>query len=823
MEDLSHIYEKLGAFYLGREYDLANREMGDNLLLYDSKDLVTHACVVGMTGSGKTGLGVSMIEEAAIDGIPCLVVDPKGDLTNLLLNFPELAPADFKPWVHAEDATREGKSIDDVAADKAALWKKGLGDWHQSPDRIQRLANAVDFNIYTPGSDAGIPVSILSSFAPPPPEVREDGDLYRDRISTTATSLLTLLGIDADPIQSREHILITTILDHCWEKNQTVDLGNLIQMVQTPPVAKVGVMDLESFYPSKDRFGLAMAMNNLLASPSFESWMTGEPMDVDRLLYTPEGKPKVSIFSIAHLSDPERMFFMSLLLNQTLSWMRTRPGTTSLRAMLYIDEIFGYMPPVANPPTKKPLLTLLKQARAYGLGLVLATQNPVDLDYKGLSNTGTWFLGRLQTEQDKERVLDGLQGASNEAGSGFDREEISDILSGVGKRVFLMHNVHDAAPVTFHTRWAMSYLAGPMTRTQIKTLMKDKKGGLAAQPQFATAAPAMAAEITEMPPEPAAAPPPQRPVLPADVSQVFMPMTVAYNKPDLTYEPRLIALGKVHFVDTRKGLAADEDLAMLADLDVGALGIDWDDCLPIDINPDFLEKEPPFPGSFADVPPDASKGKSYTAWKKSLADHIYRSRRYVLLKCAELKVVSEPGESERDFRIRISDEAREKRDEMVEKLRKKYASKLNTVEERIRKAELRVDREAQEAKSAKMQSAISIGASLLGAVLGRKTFGSTNIGRAASAARGVGRSRKQADDVHRAEEDVIAYTERFEELQREIEEEIAEIEQRYDSDSLELEELLLKPRKTDIDIRHMALAWVPFGRDAAGSKVPLFK
>ena len=823
MEDLSHIYEKLGAFYLGREYDLPNREMGDDLLLYDSKDLVTHAVVVGMTGSGKTGLGVSMIEEAAMDGIPCLVVDPKGDLTNLLLKFPGLRPEDFKPWVHAEDANREGKSIDELASAKAELWKNGLADWHQSPDRVQRLANACDFNIYTPGSDAGIPVSILSSFDAPPKEVREDSDLYRDRISTTATSLLTLLGIDADPIQSREHILITTILDHCWEKGQSVDLGTLIQMVQTPPVTKVGVMDLESFYPSKERFGLAMAMNNLLASPSFESWMTGDPMDVDRFLYTPEGKPKISIFSIAHLSDPERMFFMSLLLNQTLSWMRTRPGTTSLRAMLYIDEIFGYMPPVANPPTKKPLLTLLKQARAYGLGLVLATQNPVDLDYKGLSNTGTWFLGRLQTEQDKQRVLDGLEGASNEAGSGFNRDEISGILSGVGKRVFLMHNVHESAPVTFHTRWAMSYLAGPMTRTQIKTLMTPKKNTLAAQPQFATAAPAAVAEITETPQESRPATPPQRPVLPAEVPQVFLPLTVAYGKPDLNYEPRLIALGKVHFVDTRKGLAADEDLALLADLNVGALGIDWDDCIPLRMDPDALEKEPPAPGHFADVPAEASQGKSYTAWRKSLADHIYRSRRYALLKCAALKVVSEPGESERDFRIRISDEAREKRDEQVAKLRKKYASRLDTMEERIRKAELRVEKEMQEAQSAKMQSAISIGASLLGAVLGRKVLGSTNVRRAASAARGVGRSQKQADDVQRAEEDVIAYTEKLEEMQRDIELEIAEIEQRFDSDALELDELLLKPRKTDIDIRHMALAWVPFGRDAAGGKIALFR
>lgn len=830
MEDLSHIYEKLGKFYLGKECDVKTREMGD-LVLYDSKDLVTHAVVVGMTGSGKTGLGVSMIEEAAIDGVPALVVDPKGDLTNLLLQFPDLSPEDFLPWMHAEEAQREGVSLEQLAVSRSEMWRNGLGDWHQSPERIRMMKNKCEFNIYTPGSDAGIPISILSSFAAPPPAVREDRDLMQDRISSTATSLLTLLGIDADPIQSREHILLTTILNHCWHQGQSLDLGTLIQMVQQPPVQKVGVMDLDSFYPSKDRFGLAMAMNNLLASPGFASWMTGEPLDVDSLLYTPEGKPKISVFSIAHLSDSERMFFMSLLLNQTLSWMRSRPGTTSLRAMLYIDEIFGYMPPVANPPTKKPLLTLLKQARAYGLGLVLATQNPVDLDYKGLSNTGTWFLGRLQTEQDKERVLDGLQSASSESGSGFDRSEISDILSGVGKRVFLMHNVHDAHPVTFHTRWVLSYLAGPMTRSQIKDLMAAKKPQVIAQSNYAEAAPVQRtafAEITSDPvpaPPPAAPPapePPSRPVLDPKIPQVFLPIRAAHGG-EVHYEPRLIAVGRVHFVDTRKGLAADEDLAMLVDLDADAFGIEWDEAAHLNMVADDLYRDPPQPGSYADVPSDASNPKSYPSWKKTLADHIYRTRRFILLKCAELKEVSQPGESERDFRIRLTEEAREKRDELVDKLRDKYIKKIETAEERLRKAELRVDRESQQAKSAKMQTMISLGATVLGGLLGRKTISTTSMGRAATTARSYGRASQQAQDVDRAQADVEAYSEKIRELEDELAAEIEEIADRYDVDKLELEDLPLKPRKTDIDIRHIALAWTPFGRDAAGSKVALFQ
>ena len=443
-------YEKMGAFYLGRPYDLEADTPGDGLVLYDSKDLVTHAVCVGMTGSGKTGLGIGLLEEAAIDGIPSLVIDPKGDMGNLLLTFPELGAEQFRPWINEDDARRKNLTPDEHAAAQAELWRKGLASWGQDGERIRRLREAADFAIYTPGSEAGQPISIVSSFAAPPGALIEDGDLYRERIATTTTSLLSLLGVDADPIRSREHILLSTLLDHQWKQGRDADLGGLIQMIQSPPVQRVGVLELDSFYPARERFELAMRLNNLLAAPGFQVWMKGQPLDIGALLYTETGKPRVAVVSIAHLSEAERMFFVSLLLNETVGWMRSRPGTTSLRALVYMDEIFGFMPPVAEPPSKKPLLTLLKQARAYGLGVVLATQNPVDLDYKGLSNTGTWFLGRLQTERDKARVLDGLEGVG---GGGLGRQELERILSGLGKRVFLLHNVHEKGPVIFETRW----------------------------------------------------------------------------------------------------------------------------------------------------------------------------------------------------------------------------------------------------------------------------------------------------------------------------------------------------------------------------------
>ncbi len=467
-----HDFEKLGAFYLGKRYDTDSEKLTEELVLYDSKDLNTHAVIIGMTGSGKTGLGIGILEEAALDHIPVIAIDPKGDMGNLLLTFPKLAADDFQPWVNPRTATDKGQTVEQFAAGQAALWKKGLGEWGQDGKRIAQLRKNVDLNIYTPGSNSGVPVSVLQSFNAPEQALIDDIDLYRERVQSTATGILTLLGIDADPVASREHILISRLLDKAWREGRNLDVAGLIMEIQDPPITKVGVMNLDSFFPAKDRFALAMRLNNLLAAPGFEAWMQGTPLNAKSLLYTEEGKPRISIMSIAHLDDAQRMFFVSMLLNELIAWMRAQQGTSSLRAILYMDEIFGYMPPVANPPSKRLFLTLLKQARAYGLGLVLATQNPVDLDYKGLSNTGTWFIGRLQTERDKARVMEGLEGAS---GGKFNKQAMERTIAGLGKRRFLLHNVHEDEAVVFNTRWVMSYLAGPLTRDHIRTLMSGAK------------------------------------------------------------------------------------------------------------------------------------------------------------------------------------------------------------------------------------------------------------------------------------------------------------------------------------------------------------
>ncbi len=819
MED----FEKLGAFYLGRPYDPEKKVPGEGLLLYDSKDLVTHGVCVGMTGSGKTGLCIALLEEAAIDGIPAIVIDPKGDLSNLLLTFPNLSPAEFLPWVNAEDAEKKGLSVDQFAAQQAHLWRKGLGDWHQDGNRIKRLRESADFRVYTPGSNAGFPVSILNSFSAPPAAILEDNELLNERVSTTVTSLLGLLGIVADPIRSREHILLSHIISKAWVSGADLALEGLIQEIQAPTITRVGVMDLESFFPAKERFELAMVLNNLLAAPSFSSWLEGEALNLQNILYTAEGKPRVAIFSIAHLNDAERMFFVSLLLNQTLGWVRTQSGTTSLRAILYMDEIFGYFPPVANPPSKLPLLTLLKQGRAFGLGVLLATQNPVDLDYKGLANTGTWFIGRLQTERDKARVIEGLEGVANTAGQPFDRQRMEQTLAGLGSRIFLLNNVHDDAPEIFESRWAMSYLRGPLTRNQIKTLMDPAKAVARAttvSATGATATPPMNAPATQ--PVSDASPTPAaafsgRPVLPPETSQYFVSLRTV-KEASLVYHPMVLGSAEVRF--SNKKVEAMESITVLAAISDGPVPIDWDRATKAAIVVEDLERTPPEVGQFSNISGIALKAKSYEGWKKDFTNWIYRTQKIDLLQSPSLGIGSNPGETERDFRVRLQQSAREKRDEAVERLRQKFAPKIATIEERLRKAEHAKERETEQASSQKMQTAISFGATLLSSFLGRKVASIGTLGRATTAVRGVGRSMKESQDVGRAEENIAAINQRLAELNEDFKAQIAELEQTFDPQTEQLETVSLKPTKANIAVDLVTLAWVPYWHDSFGQATP---
>jgi hypothetical protein len=808
MED----YEKLGAFYLGKVYDVQAQKIKDEILLYDSKDLTTHAVCVGMTGSGKTGLCIGLIEEAAIDGIPAILIDPKGDLGNLLLTFPNLQGSDFLPWIDPDEARNKNLSPEAYADKQAALWNKGLGDWGQDGQRIQRLKDAAEMLIYTPGSNAGLPVSILNSFAAPGKEILEDNDLLRERISTTVSSLLGLVGIEADPIQSREHILLSTILDSTWRAGKDLDLATLIQQIQTPPVQKIGVLDLETFYSSKDRFGLVMALNNLLASPGFNAWLEGTPLDIGQILYTPAGKPRIAIFSIAHLSDPERMFFVSLLMNQVLGWMRTQPGTNSLRAIVYMDEIFGYLPPTSNPPSKTPMLTLLKQARAFGVGMVFATQNPVDLDYKALSNMGTWFIGRLQTERDKARLLDGLESAT---GGGFNRSQIEKIISDLGSRVFLLNNTHEDAPEIFQTRWALSYLRGPLTRDQIKTLMepvKDKKNTMPGAPTSTTApASVIGSGGTSS----------QPPALPPGLNQFFSPARgTAPAGSKLVYQPKILGAAKIQYSDSKSKIDTSESIVYITAITDNAIPVLWENAETMDVPATDLEKSPRSEALFSNLPSAASQAKNYTDWEKDFGTWLYGSQRLDLLQSPSLKATSNPGEAERDFRVRLQQLAREERDGKIEVLREKYASKLATLQERKRRAEQAVEKQAEQAKKAKLDTALSVGATLLGAFTGRKMISQSNISKAKSAMRGFSKSADEGQDVKRAQETVEAIDQQITDLNTQFQADTAELENKIDPLTEVLETLSLKPKKTDIQVQLTTLTWVPYWQDEQGNLTP---
>jgi hypothetical protein len=780
-------YEKLGAFYLGREYDLARGSATDALLLYDSKDLTTHAVCVGMTGSGKTGLCIGLLEEAAIDGIPALVIDPKGDLVNLALTFPELDARSFRPWINEDAARQQGISADEFAAREADKWKNGLAAWEQDGARIQRLRDAADVVVYTPGSDAGVSVSVLSSLECPAGDASAElpPELLAERASGVAASVLSLLGVDADPVRSREHILLTTILQTAWLEKRSLDIAGLVHAVQSPPMSRVGVMELESFFPAQERFELAMLVNNLLAAPRFQSFLTGDPINIDRMLYGEKGKPRIAILSVAHLDDAERMFVVSLLLNEMVSWTRTRSGTPSLRAIVYMDEVFGYLPPVEEPPSKKPLLTLLKQARAFGVGVVLATQNPVDLDYKALSNAGTWFIGRLQTERDKKRLADGL--ASAAAGVGGD--ELEKTIGALEPRVFLLHNTHESKPVVFQTRWALSYLAGPLTREQIRRLPRT---GASVASAATASSPRPTGDIRSSATSGVA------PVLPPDLPQRFEGATASS-----ALSPFALGVARVH-VPIPGGSIHTRTIVRLAPLAPESAGPDW--AAAADIAEPATSEAPPAGATFAPLPRAAGQSGTAKKWNDAFADSLYRGATVQLFECKRLRLVSNPGESERDFRIRIAEGSRADRDAKVEQLREQYASKLTTLEDRIRRAGQAVSREKDQASSQRMTAAMSAGATLLSAFLGRKVS-RTALGDATRSVRGIDRAAKQGRDVARAEESLDSLMSRRADLERELAADVAALEARLDPLAEPLSTVTVRPRKSDVEVTSIAVLW----------------
>ncbi len=781
----------------------------------------THGVIVGMTGSGKTGLGVVLIEEVLTAGLPVIAIDPKGDLTNLCLTFPDLAPADFRPWVDEGQAKGEGQTPDEFAASQAALWTKGLAGWGLSGANIGALRGRTDFSIYTPGSQSGIPMNIVGSLQVP--DDLSDAEVVGDEIEGYVSGLLGLVGIDADPLSSREHILLSNLISHSWAEGHALDLMTLVGLIANPPIRKLGVFELDQFFPEPDRMALAMKLNGLLASPSFAAWAAGPPLDIQSMLFTPEGAPRCAIVTTAHLSDEERQFVTSLVLSKLVTWMRRQSGTTDLRAMLYMDEVAGYLPPTANPPTKKPIMLLMKQARAFGVGVVLSTQNPVDVDYKALSNAGTWMIGRLQTDRDKARLLDGMASAAG----GVDVGAVGDTISGLGKREFVLRRAGRDTPEVFTTRWAMSYLRGPLTRDQIESLMEGVHAAVSASPAAPTAdagpAGSSAATASAAAGSPAAAP------SLADDETALMPEVadgtavrfvdvaapwladVGGSSAGKRLEAAAVARVSLRYDEAKADLVHDDEYeAVLFPLEEH---LDIARLVQVDYDDRDLRANPP-DGAVYLLP--AAKIDTKTFWiqvERELKEHLVRNLAIELPANAALKLYGRPGESAEDFEVRCLKFADDKADAEIAALRDKYETKAKRLRDQLAATEDRVDVLEEQATSKRNSELLSTAGSVLGGLLGGKKRkggllgGLLRDGSSAASRRGSTSASKARVDA--AENKVARLTADLEELEAEVENDVTEIDATWMATAKEITTLSVGLEKTDVKVTQLVLAWVP--------------
>ena len=811
-----------GNFYLGKIVNPQTNEKTDTPLLYDPDDLTTHAVVLGMTGSGKTGLCLDLLEEAALHNVPALLIDPKGDITNAILHFPDLAPADFAPWINAAVAEREGKTVEQAAQETADLWRNGLAGWEIGPERIQALKNSVQFSVYTPGSDAGLSLSILASLKLPPIPWSGNEEILREQISGTVTAVLGLAGLtDIDPVRSREHILLANIFEHNWSREQDLDLAGLIMQTQSPPFDKLGVFDVDTFFPEKDRFELAMALNNILAAPSFQSWLEGDPLDVQSLLYMPDGRPRHTIFYIAHLPEEERMFFVTLLYTAVETWMRSQKGTTSLRAIVYFDEIFGYLPAVGNPPSKEPMLRMLKQARAFGVGLVLATQNPVDVDYKAMSNAGTWFIGKLATEQDKARLLDGLATAAQ---GGLDRREYDRLISTLGKRVFLLRNVHDKQPTLFQTRWAMNYLAGPVMRTQIPAL--NALAGVGGR--YSVDGNRYSVEVDQSPVtsdqplttsrELALPGTSGKPTAPRGVQEYILPVKLTpeegaqvdgrslpldAERVGTLYRPVLLAQAEIRVINRKYGLNLDlQRTAVIPEPDDRGM-VRWEDFLTGPVDDREFERMGVGDGRYADLLEPFVDAKIMRALKNDFTDWVYRGTEIEVKANETLKVYAGPDVSEADFATMCQKAAEEKMAVEAKKAAAAYDKKIDRIEDKLKREERELEEDKAEYSQRSQEEMMSHAETLFSLFSRRRKSLSSSMRKRRMTA-------KAKADIKESEEAIEEYKEEIAALEEEAEEALQEVKEKWEEIAADVTTIPVTPYKKDIDVTLFGLAWLPY-------------
>jgi len=526
-----------------------------------------------------------------------------------------------------------------------------------------------------------------------------------------------------------------------------------------------------------------MLFNNVLSSVTFASWVRGEPLDIQNLLYDENGKAKISIFSIAHLSDDQRMFFVTLLLNRFVSWMRTQRGASTLRALLYMDEIYGYFPPSKNPPSKTPMMLLLKQARAFGVGVILSTQNPVDLDYKGLSNIGTWFIGKLQTRQDISKVIEGLAGKIKN----MDKSEIIQRISTLKGRTFFLKSAHEDTAKLFSTRWVLSYLKGPLSKQDIRTLMADKK-----EP-----AKLKAAHFT--PKKPLAAQ--SKTILPDGIAQYYHDTDIGG---DAYFTPFIAVNAQVRYFNQKRQIDEHEKLMWKIPLDEKDTEIDWKDSQELEENFLRFAQHAASTASFAALPHFISKEKSLKTVDRALSNYLYRHKEIELFRCKRLKIESTVGEILRDFTITRNQILRETKEAALEKLTRKFDTRTDALQKRYQRAIARLEKEEADVTAKTTDTAITVGMTIFDALFGSKRSVITKGSRALRGGKGV---MKERADVARAEDAVQQIENDMHDLESQFQDESFQLDDTFHPDLYPIDSFFIKPRRSDISITDIALLW----------------
>lgn len=812
-------------FYLGNYTDgQGNRT--DEKLLYDPEDLNTHCVITGMTGSGKTGLGIALLEEIALKNIPAIIIDPKGDLTNLLLHFPELKGEDFSPWIDPEAPLREGKDLYSIAEETAENWRKGLADWGFGSEEIAAL-NKISYTVYTPGSTVGNPVNIMSSFdAPTGIWYAEDEDI-REKISTSVTALLDLIGIsNIDPIQSREHILLSNIIEQYWSMNKSIDIEEMINAITDPPFEKLGALSIETMYPAKERMKLALMLNNFLASPTFQSWSKGPNLDIGKMLFKEDGRARFNIFYIQHLSDHERMFFVTMLYSQVEAWMRTQTGTGNLRLAVYFDEIAGYLPAAGNPASRQIILRMLKQARAFGVSMILSSQNPIDFDYKALSNAGTWFIGHLQTEQDKNRLLDGLTTSAGQ----IDRSQANRLISSLGKRQFLYMNVHKPGLKVFATRWAMNFLAGPLTRNLIPSLIEY---GLSESNNSSTIIDAdKASEDSNLqegentmainPNEEAAISDGSKPVVASTINEYYRrseksPADVGASSDQITYIPVWYAEAETRIFQRKYNLDFSvKKAALVDDPELRGLSVRWDNYEVDPIDPALLDTRPEgLEPKYEAAPEWMLDARGAKSRESDFIESIYRNGNVKIRANEDLKVYADPNTSDEDFlqlcREKISEASQIER----EKITKAYQKIVDKLEVKIRKAEADVQDRSDKMNSRNLEKYGAYGELALSLLTGRRRSVSSSLNKTGLSNTAQNALEKAQLVLDAAKSELETETDNFKNA-------LGDIESRWEKIAENATEVTIAPLKKDIYTDYFGILWEPYYLNDAGKLVKAF-